>query len=162
MKSFQFRYGWEGEGWYMQTFSHPDVSDSTFLWIFEYTWRWIKLLWACCELVFLWQCAWVCVCVAERSCDYLHLYSLITRDIHAHEHTHSHTLHPHNNNNNRSERRNSRFFFLQSPHCAVNCLQHVCSSGQAPAHCALIMSCATWCEGTVQRLSLTELKSHLF
>ena len=47
-------------------------------------------------------------------------------------------------------------FFLQSPHCAANCLQHVCSSGQGaivcksrPTHRALItcnMSCVTWYE----------------
>ena len=37
-----------------------------------------------------------------------------------------------NNNNNRIERRNLRF--LQS-HCAANCLQHVCSSGQGAIVC---------------------------
>ena len=46
--------------------------------------------------------------------------------------------------------------FLQSPHCAANCLQHMRSSGQGPivcksraAHRARItwnMSCATWYE----------------
>ena len=55
--------------------------------------------------------------------------------------------------------------FVQSPHCTVNCLHHVCSSGPDAIMCkshathpALIMcsmQCATWCEGT-------ELKSHLF
>ena len=53
--------------------------------------------------------------------------------------------------------------FLQSPHCAVNCLQRVRSSGPGAivckahaAHRALItcnMSCATWYEGTGQVLS---------
>ena len=63
-------------------------------------------------------------------------------------------------------------FFLQSPHCAANCLQHVRSSGSGAIVCksrathpALItcnMQCATWYEGTAQLLSLTELKSHIF
>ena len=62
--------------------------------------------------------------------------------------------------------------FLQSPHCAANCLQHVRSSGpdaieckSRAAHRALItcnMYCATWYEGTAQLLSWTELKSHFF
>ena len=74
------------------------------------------------------------------------------------------------NNNNRTERCYLRF--LQSPHCAPNCLQHVRSSGQGAvmckshtAHRALItcsMSCATWYKGTAQLLNLTKLKSHLF
>ena len=39
-----------------------------------------------------------------------------------------------NNNNNRTERRNS--WFLQSPHCAaINCLQHVRSSGSGAIVC---------------------------
>ena len=63
--------------------------------------------------------------------------------------------------------------FLQSPHSATNCLQHVRSSGPG-ATCAnhvqhierlsraSVMLRATWYEGTAQLLSLTELKSHLF
>ena len=68
------------------------------------------------------------------------------------------------------ERRNSRF--LPSPLCAVNCLQHVRSSGLSAIVCksrathqALItynMLCATWYGGTAQLLSVTEFKSHLF
>ena len=68
------------------------------------------------------------------------------------------SLHPLNGNNGRAERRNWKF--LQSPHCAANCLQHVCSSGQRAIVCksraifrALItcnMSYATWYEGTTQ------------
>ena len=54
--------------------------------------------------------------------------------------------------------------FLQSPHCAANCLQHVRSSG--PGHVQHIErlsgASATWYEGTAQLLSLTELKPHLF
>ena len=61
--------------------------------------------------------------------------------------------------------------FLQSPHSAANCLQHICSSGPgATNHMqhierlsrASVMLCATWYEGTAQLLSLTELKLHLF
>ena len=63
--------------------------------------------------------------------------------------------------------------FLQSPHSAANCLQHVRSSGPAQScanhvqhiEClsrASVMLSATWYEGTAQLLSLTELKSHLF
>ena len=62
--------------------------------------------------------------------------------------------------------------FLQSPHCAANCLQHARSSGPGAivcksraAHPALItcnMSCATWYEGTAQLLSSADFKSHLF
>ena len=64
--------------------------------------------------------------------------------------------------------------FLQSPHSAANCLQHVRSSGlgatvckSRAAHEALIwckchMLRATWYEGTAQLLGLTESKSHLF
>ena len=63
--------------------------------------------------------------------------------------------------------------FLQSPHSAANCLQHVRSSGTGAIVCksratrrALItckcMLRATWYEGTARLLSLTELKSHLF
>ena len=61
--------------------------------------------------------------------------------------------------------------FLQSPCCAVYCLQHLCSSGQGAIMCksrathqALItcsVSFATWYEGTAQLVSLIELKSHL-
>ena len=74
------------------------------------------------------------------------------------------------NNNNRFQRRNSRV--LQSPHCAANHLQHVRSSGPGAIVCksrathraffTCSMLYATWYEGTVQLLSLTELKSHLF
>ena len=39
-----------------------------------------------------------------------------------------------NNNNNRIQRRNSRFF-LQSPHCTANCLQHIRSSGPGAIVC---------------------------
>ena len=62
--------------------------------------------------------------------------------------------------------------FVQSPHNATDCLQHVRSSGPSAimhksraTHRALItcnMSCATWYKGTAQLLSLTEFKSHLF
>ena len=61
--------------------------------------------------------------------------------------------------------------FLHSPHSAVNCLQHIRSSGPgATNHVqhierlsrASVMLRATWYEGTAQLLSLTELKSHLF
>ena len=72
--------------------------------------------------------------------------------------------------NDQVERRNSRF--LQSPHCVTYRLQHVRSSGAGTIVCksratrrALItcnMLYATWYEGTVQILSLTEFKSHLF
>ena len=57
--------------------------------------------------------------------------------------------------------------FLQSPHCAANCLQHVRSSdpdtsvcksrATHPAFIICNMQCATWHEGTAQLLSLTEL-----
>ena len=63
-------------------------------------------------------------------------------------------------------------FFLQSLHCATNCLQHVRSSGQGAIMCeshathrAIISfntSCATWYERTAQLLSMAEFKSHLF
>ena len=53
---------------------------------------------------------------------------------------------------------------LQSPHCAVNCFQHVHSSGlgtivckSCAKHQALIMCNMSWYKGTVQLLSLTEL-----
>ena len=63
--------------------------------------------------------------------------------------------------------------FLQSPHSAANCLQHIRSSGPAQPCAnhvqhierlsrASVMPRATWYEGTAQLLSLTELKSHLF
>ena len=78
-----------------------------------------------------------------------------------------------NNNNNDDnsciERCNSRL--LPSPHCTVNCLQHVHSSGSDPmmytsraAHTALVtcsMLCITWYQGTAQ-LTLTGFKSRLF
>ena len=63
-------------------------------------------------------------------------------------------------------------YLLQSPHCAMNCLQHIRSSGPGAimcrshaAHRVLItcnLQCATWYEGTALLLSLTELKSLLF
>ena len=58
------------------------------------------------------------------------------------------------NNNDHIKRRNLRF--LQSPHCAANCPQHVCSSGKGKSRATyrmlimLNMSCATWYEGTAQ------------
>ena len=64
------------------------------------------------------------------------------------------------------------FLFLQSPHCTANCLPHARSNGPGAivcksraTHTALITCitpCATWYEGTVQLLSLTGLKLHLF
>ena len=61
--------------------------------------------------------------------------------------------------------------FLQSPHCAANCLQHVRSSGQGAAVCKsrathrapiiYNMPSAKWCKRIAQLLSLNELKSHL-
>ena len=63
--------------------------------------------------------------------------------------------------------------FLQSPHCAVSCLQHVHSSWpgrnrmqitcntSSSCHVQYIVLYATWYEGTAQLLSLIELKSHL-
>ena len=71
-----------------------------------------------------------------------------------------------NNSNDCIERRNSRF--LQFPHCATNCLQHVCSSGQSAIVCKscathrALTACNMSCEETAQLLSLTEFKSHLF
>ena len=60
--------------------------------------------------------------------------------------------------------------FLQSPHCAANCLQHIRSSGLGAIMCNTLSTyhkqhdvlCATWYKGTAQLLSLTECKSHLF
>ena len=73
-------------------------------------------------------------------------------------------------NNDCIERHNSRF--LQSPHCTINSLQHVCWSSQGTTVCKshathlmpmmCSMLCATWYEGTVQLLSLAEFRSHLF
>ena len=40
-----------------------------------------------------------------------------------------------NDKNNHSQRCYSRFFFLQSPHCAVNRLQHVRLSGPGAIVC---------------------------
>ena len=75
-----------------------------------------------------------------------------------------------NNNDNRIERRNSRFFFYSL--LTANCLQHIRSSGPGAILCksrathrAFItcnLQCDTWFEGTVQLLSLPELKRHLF
>ena len=73
------------------------------------------------------------------------------------------------NNNDCIGRFNLRF--LQSLHCTTNYLQHIRSCDQGAvvcksraAHWALItcsMSCATWCKGTAQLLSLTQFKLHL-
>ena len=58
--------------------------------------------------------------------------------------------------------------FLQSPHCAANCLHHVQGAVVRKSRATLLalttgnMPRATWYEGTAQLLSLTELKSHLF
>ena len=62
--------------------------------------------------------------------------------------------------------------FLQSPHCATNCLQHVHSSGRGVIMCKLgathraritrDLSCVTWYDGTAQLLRLAETNSHLF
>ena len=63
---------------------------------------------------------------------------------------------------------------LQSSHCAANRLQHVRSSGpkcnrvqimcntSSAYHVQHVVLCATWYEGTAQRLCLTEHKLHLF
>ena len=74
-----------------------------------------------------------------------------------------------NNNNERIESRNSKL--LQSPHCAMNCLQLECSSGQGAIVCkscathwlltTFNMWCAMWYEGTAQLFSLTEFKLYL-
>ena len=61
-------------------------------------------------------------------------------------------------------------YFLQSPQCAANRLQHVRSSGPGAIMCNKSSAChmqhavlgASLYEGTAQLLSLTELKSHLF
>ena len=67
-------------------------------------------------------------------------------------------------------KKNVQFCFAQFPHCAVNCLQNVHSSGQGAIVCksrairrALITCnmCATWYKGTAQPFSLTELTSQL-
>ena len=76
------------------------------------------------------------------------------------------------NNNNRIESRNLRFFTISSlrrkpsPMCTLkwpgrNCVQITCNTSSAH-HVLHIVLCATWYEGTVQLLSMTELKSHLF
>ena len=64
--------------------------------------------------------------------------------------------------------------FLQSPHCAANCLQHVRSSGPGASVCEscathrALIACNISCfvprgtKGQLQLLSLTEFKSHLF
>ena len=71
------------------------------------------------------------------------------------------------NNNNRIERCNSKIFW-QSPHCAVNRLQHRHSNGQDAtvykSHATrwtLVTCNMSWYEGTAQLLSLTEFKPHL-
>ena len=58
--------------------------------------------------------------------------------------------------------------FLQSPHCAANCLQNARSSGpraivckSRPTHRELItfnMPCATWYEGAAHLLSLNRVE----
>ena len=56
--------------------------------------------------------------------------------------------------------------FLQSPYCAANGLQHICSSGpgaimcitSSAYHVQLVVLCATRYEGTAQLLSLTQFK----
>ena len=70
-----------------------------------------------------------------------------------------------NDDNNRIQRCNSRF--LQSSHCAANCLQDVCSSGLGAIVCKSCASSAyhvqhvvlhaTWYEGTTQVLTLNVL-----
>ena len=64
-----------------------------------------------------------------------------------------------NDDDNRIERRSLRF--LQSPHCATNCLQHARPSGRGAIMCksrathrSLIRCnmCDTWYEGTAQLL----------
>ena len=51
---------------------------------------------------------------------------------------------------------------LQSPHCTVNCLQHVRCNGRGTIICKSRATCHVPC-GTKRRLlSLTELKLHLF
>ena len=63
--------------------------------------------------------------------------------------------------------------FLQSPRCATDYLQHLRSSAPGTIVCKsratrqVLVTCnvmlhPSWYEGTVQLLSLTELKSHLF
>ena len=75
-------------------------------------------------------------------------------------------------NTNNIQKRNSRF--LQSPHCAANCLQHVRSSGPGAIVCKLrathraLITCNMSCyvprgtKGQLNLLSLTEFKLHLF
>ena len=71
-----------------------------------------------------------------------------------------------NNNNNRIQRRYSRFFTISSqrrelsPTCTLKWpgqVHHIERLSRAS-----VMLRATWCVGTAQLLSLTELKSHLF
>ena len=76
------------------------------------------------------------------------------------------------NNNNRIQRHNLRVW--QSPHCATNHLQHVCSSGTGAIVCKsrathqVLLTCNMSCymprgmKRQLSYLSLTELKSHLF
>ena len=82
-----------------------------------------------------------------------------------------------NNNNNKNNNNNTNHIqmhilrFLQSPHCAANCLQHICSSGPGTMVCRshathrALITCSvqsvTWYGGTTQLLSLTEFKLHL-
>ena len=53
--------------------------------------------------------------------------------------------------------------FLQSPHCAANCLQHVLITFNTSSayHVQHVVLRATWYEGIAQLLNLTEFKSHL-
>ena len=76
------------------------------------------------------------------------------------------------NNNNRIQRRYSRFFYNlhTAPRTVSNTYAQVARAQSCANHVqhierlsrASVMLRATWCEGTAQLLSLTELKSHLF
>ena len=77
-----------------------------------------------------------------------------------------------NNNNNHIQRRYSRFFTSSSQRHELsptrmlkwprrNRMQITCNTSGA-YHMQRVVLRATWCEGTAQLLSLTELKSHLF
>ena len=72
---------------------------------------------------------------------------------------------------NRIGRRNSRFFTIPSlrrelsPTRTLQCGPSAIVCKSCATHPALItcnMQCATWCDGTARRLSLTELKSQFF
>ena len=77
-----------------------------------------------------------------------------------------------NNHNNRIQRRKSRYFYnlLTAPRTVSNTylkwpwrklVQIKCNTSSA-YHVQHVVLRATWYEGTVQLLSLTEFKSHLF